>query len=141
MALKITKVKPMFTGILTTMNKYSEDEMIGSIIDSSKAKGTLKEYQKVLAVGSCVRDINVGDMVAINPARYAQVNHKHNPNSLANDIQKDTTTISYSFDVVNVNGEDCLLLQDRDVMYVFEGEEVEEPAKPTIVIPEKTIII
>jgi hypothetical protein len=34
-----------------------------------------------------------------------------------------------------------LLLNDRDIMYVFEGEEEEEPAKTIIMPQEKKIIL
>ena len=35
-----------------------------------KTVGSVKEYQKVIAVCSMVRDIKVGDLVAINPSKY-----------------------------------------------------------------------
>jgi len=76
----------------------------------------------------------------INPRRFANVNHKNNPNSLANDIQRDTTTITYNFDVVEMNGEQYLLLQDRDIDYVFEGEETNEESS-TLVIPDSSLIV
>jgi len=125
MELKIRKIKPLFNSLICTMNKYEDDVVAGGIIVGTKTRGTLKEYQEVIAVGPFVKDINVGDKVMINPARFAVVNHKHNPGNLADNIQKDTTSISYQFDVVNIEGNDYLYLQDRDIMYVFEGEEVE----------------
>lgn len=137
--LKITKVKPMFTSIVTTMNKYDEDVVTNGIIDGSKVKGTLKEYQTVVAVGPNAR-VQEGDKIMINPARYAKVNHKHKKNSLGELEKDDITSISYSFDVVNINGVDHLLLQDSDVMYVFEGEEVPD-TEPSIVIPEPKILV
>ena len=133
--LKITKIKPLFNSLVTTMDKYEEDSMIGTIVDATKQKGALKEYQTVVAVGPFVKDIQVGDKVMINPARFAKVNHKFKPNSLAEDIQRDTTTITYQFDVVTIDNKDYLYLQDRDIMYVFEGEET------NVEIPEKTIIV
>ena len=139
--LKITKIYPKFTGILTTMNKYENDVKIHGIIDSTKTKDTIKEYQTVVAVGPSVHDIKVGDMVMINPARYADVKHKTNPNSLRQSIQTDTTEITYKFNVVTMNDVDYLYLQDNDIMYVFEGEEVEDDEPSQIVVPESKIII
>lgn len=143
--LKINKVIPMFTALITTMDKYEEDAKVGSIIDGTKRKDTLKEYQRVVAVGSqCCKDIHVGDMVMINPQRFANVNHKHKPNSLANDIQQDTTTLTFSFDVVNIDGIDHLLLQDRDIMYVFEGEEIPDDSgtnNSNIILPDSKLIL
>lgn len=142
--LKINNVKPMFTSLVTTMEKYEDDAKLGSLIDGTKTSGTLKEYQTVVAVGSqCCKDIKVGDKVMINPQRFANVSHKHKPNSLAENIQQDTTSITYSFDVININGEDHLLLQDRDIMYVFEGEEVtdNDEVSSNIIIPDSKLIL
>ena len=57
--MKIKKIKPMFTGILTTAKKYSESIFIpgSSLVDPSKGKETLQEYQKVISVGPSVTEI------------------------------------------------------------------------------------
>ena len=58
----------MFTSLITTMDKYEQDKLTnGGLIDTAKQQGTLKEYQKVLAIGDSVRNIKVGDLVCINP--------------------------------------------------------------------------
>ena len=103
-------------------------------------KGDLKEYQKVLAVGSTVRDIKVGDKVMINPIRYAK--KKHQEGSLKDGIVTDNPIVKYEFNVIKVNGENCLLLYDQDVMYIFEGEEVENKKnnKANIILPDNEII-
>ena len=60
----------MFTSLITTMDKYEEDvRTSGGLLDVTKKQGGLKEYQTVLAVGSSVRDIKVGDLVCVNPTR------------------------------------------------------------------------
>ena len=59
--LKVKKIKPMFTALITTMDKYEKDVKIGGLIDTARQQGGLKEYQKVLAVGSSVRNIKVGN--------------------------------------------------------------------------------
>lgn len=139
--LKITKVTPMFTSIVVTMNKYEEDVRVGSIIDATKREGTIKEYQTVVAVGPSAK-VNVGDKIMINPARYATVTHKHNKNSLGQLEEDDHAHITYKFNIVNINGVDHLLLQDSDVMFVFEGEEVpdEVPKGPALIVPDNKII-
>lgn len=139
--MKIKKIKPMFTSLITTMNKYEDDETLnGTIIDTSRQKGCLKEYQTVVAVGPNVcKDIKVGDMVMIDPKRYAVMKHKEG--SLKDGVITDNPVIEYKFDVVKINDEDHLLLQDRDIMYVFEGEEeVKTPSEKNIYIPKKEII-
>lgn len=139
--LKITEVQPMFTSIVTTMDKYEEDVLSNGIIDGTRTKGTIKEYQEVVAVGPNAR-VQVGDKIMINPARYATVAHKHKKNSLGQLEEDDHSHITYSFDVVNINGVDHLLLQDSDVMYVFEGYEVpdEVPKSPNLIIPDNKIV-
>ena len=54
---KLLKVKPMFNRIITTMDVYEKDQYNGHVIDTTKQKGSLKEYQTVLSVGTTVRDI------------------------------------------------------------------------------------
>ena len=73
----IKKIKPLFNGLITTMNKYQGDIKIkGTDLTDPTKSGAVKEYQKVIAVGSMVRDIKPGDTVFINPKRYAVMKHK-----------------------------------------------------------------
>lgn len=140
MALKIKKIRPLFNMILTTMNLYEEDQMTGGIINSAKQKGTLKEYQTVVAVGDTVRNIKVGDMVNINPARYAQFKHKKG--SLNDGIVQDNPVVNYNFKTVEVDGKELLVLYDQDINFVIEeSEEVEEPTPSALIHPSNDIII
>ena len=138
--IKIKKIKPMFTSIITTMNKYEHDVKTSSgLIDTSKQQGGLKEYQTVLAIGSSVRDVKVGDVVCINPSAYAV--KKHQTGSLKDGIITDNPVIKYNFNVVEMNGNPCLLLQDRDISFVIEDYTEEPDTSPSIEIPEKKIIV
>lgn len=130
MITTIKKVKPLFNGIVTTMNKYGNDIKLKdtNLIDSSKA-GAVKEYQTVIAVGPMVRGINVGDTVYINPARYAVMQHKEG--SLQNGVIKDNPVIGYKFDIIEIDGVEHLYLQDSDIKFVAEIEEFDE--NPTII--------
>lgn len=116
--LNIKKVKPMFTTIVTTMDKYEQDELIGGIIDNTKQQGTLKEYQRVIAIGNAVRDIKVGDLVSINPSRFAV--KKHREGSLKDGIITDNPIVAFNFDTINIDGNTCLVLQDRDIEFIIE---------------------
>lgn len=137
--LKVKKIKPMFTSLITTMDKYEQDVKVGGLIDASKQQGGLKEYQKVLAVGSSVRDIKVGDMVCVNPARFAV--RKHQAGSLKDGIVADNPVTTYNFDVVEMDGKQCLLLQDRDIDFIIEEwEEIPDNLSP-IIQPEKKKLI
>ena len=76
MITTIKKVRPMFNNMVVTLNKYPTDLTTnGGIIDSTRA-GSVKEYQTVVAVGPMVRGIEVGDIVYVNPKRYAVMQHK-----------------------------------------------------------------
>ena len=133
--LKIKTIKPMFDSLVTTMNKYEEDGYENGVI--VKQAGVLKEYQKVIAVGPAVRNIEVGNMVMINPIRYAKMKHKEG--SLKNGVITDNPVIGYEFKTVTINDEECLYLQSQDIMYSFEGEEVEDK-KDNIILPDNKII-
>ena len=130
----------MFTNIVTTMNTYEEDvTMASGLLDTRKQKGALKEYQTVIAVGNAVRDIFPGDVVCINPIRYAQ--YKYSKNSLK-DLATDNPITGYNFNVVEIDGKDCLLLHDQDIRYVIEDyEEVPDPAPSALIHPNTDIII
>lgn len=130
----------MFTSLITTMDKYEQDMKVGELIDIHRKEGSLKEYQKVLAVGSSVRDIKVGDLVWINPTRFGV--KKHREGSLKDGVITDNPVIAYNFDVVEMDGEQCLLLQDRDIDFIIEEwEEVPDNSSPIIQSNKKKIIV
>ena len=137
--LKIKSIKPMFDSLVTTMNKYEQDGFENGVI--VKQAGSLKEYQTFIAVGPAVRNIEVGDTVMINPIRYAK--KKHQDGSLKDGVITDNPIVKYEFNVVTVNNEDCLLLYDQDIMYVFEGEEIELKANKSsnLILPDNEIIV
>jgi len=142
--LKIKKIKPMFTALVTSMDKYDADRYTaGGIIDPTKTKTGLKEYQTVIAIGGAVREIKIGDLVCINPTRFAIKKHKEG--SLQDGVLGDNVTTSYNFDVVTMNDIQYLLLQDRDIEFIVEDfEEIADPepvVQKVIVPPKKSIII
>jgi hypothetical protein len=110
------------------MNVYEEDvKTEGGVLDATKRQGGLKEYQTVVAVGSSVRDIKEGDLVCINPTRFAV--RKHQADSLKNGVVTDNPITTYNFNVVVMNDTRYLLLQDRDIDFVIE--DWEPSTKPT----------
>ena len=132
--IKIKKIKPMFTSILTTMDTYEDDVTCNSII--VKTKGTIKEYQKVVAVGDTVRSVKVGDLVCINPKRYAVV--KHQEGSLQDGVISDNPVVRYNFDIIEMNDTPYLLLQDSDISYIIE--EFEEIKNEKLIVPDTKLI-
>lgn len=141
MTLNIKKIRPMFNQVITTMDKYSDDEMkTGSIIDVSKVNNPIKEYQKVVAVGPMVRNIEVGDIVMINPKRYGKVRHKEG--SLKDGVITDNPVVSYNFNVIELNHTPFLLLLDQDIDFIIEEyEEVKDSPQSDIIVPNNDIIV
>lgn len=131
--LKVKKIRPMFTSLITTMDKYEQDKLTdGGLIDTSKQQGALKEYQTVLAIGDSVRNIQVGDLVCVNPSRFAV--RKHEKGSMRDGVIADNPVVTYNFDVVEMDGRQCLLLQDRDIEYVIEDYEEIPDSTPSSLI-------
>lgn len=137
---KLHKIKPMFNRIVTTMDTYEQDQYINGMINPNRSKGSLKEYQTVLSVGTTVRDIKEGDVVCIDPTRYMIT--KHRDKSLQGNIIGDDVAVGYKFNTIQLNDKECLLLFDQDISFIVEdSEDVEDPTGPHITLPEKPSII
>ena len=138
--IKVKKIRPMFTALITTMDCYESDTTTaGGIIDPTKKKGTIKEYQTVVAVGSQVRDIKVGDIVCIDATRFAV--RKHKDNSIKTDIEGSNPVLEYRFDIVEMDGKPHLLLQDRDIQFIIEDYEiVDDPKESSLVAPPSIVV-
>lgn len=135
--LHIKSIKPMFTSIVTTADKFEEDYTEGGIVIASK--GDYKPWQTVVSVGDTVRNIKKGDKVMINLDHY--VVRKYEENSLRKDLMENKK-VRYAFNFVTMddaegNPHEYFLFNDRDVLYSFEGEE----KKDIIQIPKKNLII
>lgn len=136
--LHIKKIKPLFTSLVTTGDRFEKDMVESGIIIAKK--GDLKLWQKVIAVGSAVRDIKEGDMVMVDASHYAK--KRYDANSIQNDMNNNPV-LNYQFNWVTLddsegNPQECLLLNDRDILYVFEGEEKEDiiqlPGKKSFIL-------
>lgn len=137
---KLIKIKPMFNRIITTMDTYEKDQFNHGILDTKRAAGSLKEYQTVVAVGTTVRDIKVGDVVSIDPTRYTVT--KHRDKSLQGNIMGDDMAVGYKFNTIKLDDKECLVLYDQDITFIVEeSEDVEEPTGPQLIVPDKPKII
>lgn len=143
MALVIKKVRPMFTGVITTKDVFTEADVrtAGGLIDTSKTKTGIREWQKVVAVGAMVKDIKVGDIVLIDPKRYAE--RKHREGTLKDGIVTDNVTDKYNIPNIEIDGVQYLDLQDIDITHIIDEyeETVDEVASPLMVGKEKTFDI
>lgn len=136
--LNIKKIKPMANYLVTTKDVYSEEDIKkeGLMI---KTIGSLKEYQKVIAVGPMVRNIKEGDLVAINPKRYAK--YKHESGSLKDGVITDNPVVTYNFPLIELDHVQHLLLTDQDIEFIIEDWEEEKQEKSTLIVPKKKIIV
>lgn len=137
--LHVTKIKPLFDHLLITADRFEKDMVHSGVILAKK--GDLKLWQTVVAVGSVVRDIKVGDKVMINPNDFAV--KKYNKNSVQNDLDNNPVlTYNFPFETVDDekgNPKDYLYISDRNVKYVFEGMEKDEsllilPGNPKLIV-------
>ena len=136
--LKITKINPVATRMLVTGEVYSEDMYNEHGIIESK-KGDMKEYQTVIEVGPMVRDIKVGDKVMLNMMHFAVMQYD------ANSIKKDMgmqKIKGYQFPKIELTKKDgskqeCLYIDQQDIVFSFEGEEVQGKKNPIITLQAK----
>lgn len=117
--MKIKKLKGVFTSVFTTMDKYTESQFIvnTTLVDTTKQEGGLKEYQKVITVGSAVREVKPGDIVCINPKNYEV--RKFSESSVKADIMENNV-VRYNFNVIETTQGPLLHLQERDIAFIVE---------------------
>lgn len=140
--LKIEEIQPMSTQIVVTGEKFSEDMYDDHGIIESK-KGDLKTYQRVIAVGPMVRDIKVGDMVMINVMHFAVM--QYDKDSLKNDMGMNKVK-KWRFNWITLekeegNPQECLFMDQHDILFVFKGREVQGVKNPIITPNKKGIIM
>lgn len=142
--IKLKSITPMFNHILTTAERYEEDVKEHGVVVIQK--GSIKEYQKVISVGSTVRGVTAGDMVQINPSRYSQ--KKHQEGSLKDGIVTDNPVVKVNFPTIELvdednNPQECLYIYDQDVDFVInEWVEVEDKGSNVkILIPDNKIMV
>ena len=101
--LNIKKIRPLFTKIVTTLDRYEEDQTTkGGLVVAKKQAGSVKEYQRIVAVGSNSAGLKVGDIVMINPARYAVMKHKQG--SLKDGVIEDNPVLGYNLPIIELDG-------------------------------------
>lgn len=122
--LKIIKCRPMLNHVITTANVYEESQVSGGLIDDEgKLEGKFKEYQTVVSVGPHVRDVQVGDLVVINPSAYCKPRHKTKADSIKGLMGEDEVEMIVEFPIIDINGEPHLFLFDRDIDLIIEEKE------------------
>ena len=135
--LRVKKIKPLFNRVVTTANMYTEDERTNDgIVDSSKEEGAIMEYQTVVSVGKMVTCVKPGDLVVINPSRYAVMKHKEG--SMKDGVITDNPVLGYNFPLIELEGKPHLFIYDSDIDYIIkEVEEIEDT--PIVSITPKVV--
>lgn len=125
--IKVKAIRPKFDTVVTTADVYENNEVINGI--EVPMKGTVKDIQKVIAIGPSVKDVNVGETVKIDLTRFKHMNHTMvgkdpkdggNPGDMT-----DKSQIVCDVPSEVVNGQTVFLLSERDISYVvLDYEEV-----------------
>lgn len=137
--LKVKSIKPVYTRLITTANRYTESQKVGSILDANKLEGRYKEYQTVVKVGSSVREVKEGDIVLIDPSRYMK--RKYNDNSLREDFVENPI-VEINIPTVTMNDTDYFMIEERDIAYIIEdSEEVPDSNPNNLILPKEKKII
>lgn len=123
---KIKKVRPLFTGIVTTAKTIVGEVRVGGglILDTTKMEGTLNNYQTVVAVGSMVKDLKPGDIVYVNYKRYEV--GVHVPGRIEDNKQSDNLSSKVAVPRLFIDDQEYLFIQNNDIEYVVEDYEVDE---------------
>jgi hypothetical protein len=120
--IKIKKIKPPFTTVITTLNIYEEDLIVDGVV--RVPKGSLKRYQTVVAIGPNVRDVKEGDLVLLNVQNYAR--QKYRNNSIKEDISEMEEEVVYDIPKLFIGDTVYGKFQERDMDGVIEEyEEIE----------------
>ena len=122
--IKVLKATPMFNGVITTCHQWEVDGDSDGLIDTAKSQGVVKPHQTVVAVGSAARSVKVGDLVIIDPTRFAV--KRYNDGSLKDNVVKQQEIVGFDFPLIELNGEPHMLLNENDIVYIVnEYEEFE----------------
>jgi hypothetical protein len=130
--LNIKKATPMFTGIITTCDRYTEDECKhGAIIDSAKLN-QIKDIQKIISLSesSKSRGLSEGMILSLSFERYKKNKNVKKANSIANDIDEHYgKEMYYELPTMLLDYKEHLLLDISDISmiiddyeYITEGE-------------------
>lgn len=137
--LKVKSIRPVYNRLITTANRYTESQKVGSILDANKLEGRYKEYQTVVKVGSSVREVKEGDIVLIDPSRYMK--RKYNDNSLREDFVENPI-VEINIPTVTMNDTDYFMIEERDIAYIIEdSEEVPDSNPNNLILPKEKKII
>lgn len=121
--LILKDIQPLNSQILTTANKYEAEtkmEMQGRILKPKEMPGEYKHFQTILAVGPQVRQVKPGDVIEIDPTAYIVYEHPEDENSIRG-IVKVRNVGHVELPIIEIDGEERCLLQERDARYIIKS--------------------
>lgn len=117
------KIVPMYNAVVTTANRYTEEECKSEsglyLLD--QMEGQIKLKQTIISVGSTAcKDLKVGDTVVISPRQYIRKEQK--PKAFQPDPSRQEMESTYyvEWPVEESEGKEVLFLYDSDVKYIIE---------------------
>ncbi len=113
-------IKPRANEIVITANIVVVNEDNKKVIDKDQQQMWVDPYQKVLAVGSVVRDIKVGDIIAVKPDRFAKYQEQKSRVKAAVDGYE-KVLVGYDFPIIELANANVMLISDADVKFVVDG--------------------
>lgn len=121
--LKLKKITPTFNHILVTKNLRDHDEYDNGVL--VRPAGSVKEWQTVVAVGPTVKNCKEGDVIMVDPVRYAK--NKHADGTMQDGVVSDNVTVAYLIPYITIDDKEYMYLYDTDIQFVInEYEETED---------------
>lgn len=110
----------MLNHVITTADRYDATQIKNGIVDISQEEGEIKDIQRVIALGpGAYKELNVGDVVLINPMNYSRPVHSLREGSVL-EKDKDEVEMVVSWPIVDIDGKECLFIYDRDIDMIID---------------------
>lgn len=123
------EVLPRYNQIVTTANKYDEDQKFANgTYDINRRKGMYCTQQQVVAVGDTVRYLKPGDWIEIcwdeRRLQYSDEYKRKNMSlagldPLSRFSNMASTGITVDYPVVEINGKPHFVIWDTEVLFKF----------------------
>ena len=132
--INVKSVKPLFNVVITTAKRFERPQVKNGVVVADSMD--YEPYQVVIAIGDAVRGLNVGDLVHIDPIRYAKF--YQDPSSL----KANGAVRKYEIPTIELDGNECFRLTQADIDYIVEEFEDDDAqvANSMIITPGQDIV-
>ena len=132
--INVKSVKPLFNVVITTAKRFERPQVKNGVVVADSMD--YEPYQVVIAIGDAVRGLNVGDLVHIDPIRYAKF--YQDPSSL----KANGAVRKYEIPTIELDGNECFRLTQADIDYIVEEFEDDDAqvAQSMIITPGQDIV-